>query len=141
MPIPLHIRRRPARYPAWIKDRRDTLAAFERLTGKGLSERQAASALGLSPAGIQALQTSLDELAGEGTRLQGRNEAERQDLGLARLVPPNVRRPRATAKTERLRADDLAAERAGGIRRAWRWVRRWRVPYQRRAPTLPIAMV
>ena len=98
MPIPKGIND-PAVRAAWLSGRRDKLAEFDRLVGKGHGITKAARAIGMSTAGVRGLRHSLDTWADRG---DSAGIGARIDLGLALLSV--VRKP-----GERLTLEDMAA--------------------------------
>ena len=82
MPIPKGIND-PAVRAEWLAGRRDKLAEFDRLVGKGYGSTKAARAVGMSVASVKAMRSSVvtweDEDRRHGT------QRERIDLGLALL--------------------------------------------------------
>ena len=99
MPIPKGIND-PAVRAEWLAGRRDKLAEFDRLVGKGYGSTKAARAVGMSVASVKAMRSSVvtweDEDRRHGT------QRERIDLGLALLSV--LRMP-----GEHLSLEDIAA--------------------------------
>ena len=99
MPIPKGIND-PAVRAAWLAGRRDKLAEFDRLVGKGYGVTKAARAVGMSVASVKATRQSVLTWEDDG-RWHGA-QRERIDLGLALLSV--LRQP-----GERLSLEDIAA--------------------------------
>ena len=83
MPIPKGIND-PAVRAAWLAGRRDKLAEFDRLVGKGHSHTKAARAIGLTLPGVHHLRRSLADWQENGRR-HGGASGTNIDLGLALL--------------------------------------------------------
>ena len=99
MPIPKGIND-PAVRAAWLAGRRDKLAEFDRLVGKGYGVTKAARAIGLCVNSVRAMRRSVEAWE-DGDRHHG-TQRERIDLGLALLSV--LRKP-----GERLTLEDMAA--------------------------------
>ena len=99
MPIPKGIND-PAVRAAWLAGRRDKLAEFDRLVGKGYGVTKAARAVSMSVASVRAMRSSIVTWEDEGR--QHGAQRERIDLGLALLSV--LRKP-----GECLTLEDMAA--------------------------------
>lgn len=101
MPLPKNINTPEVR-AAWLTVRRDKLAEFDWLVGRGLTESKAARAVGCYSSSIQAMRRSVEQM--EGGRHYGRSggAGTRIDLGLSLLSV--LRKPNET-----LTHEDIAA--------------------------------
>jgi hypothetical protein len=82
MPLPKGINTPQVR-EAWVAERREKLAEFERLCAGGMGQTKAIRAVGLAPGGLAAMRRSVESL--EEGRHVGRSGGVQIDLGLSLL--------------------------------------------------------